>query len=304
MDCPRCHFSASSEASQCPFCGWRLSRAFSTISVAPPAPPQRSAPAVSPADALVMGPTPFARAPAIPAARSPVTPLQPADAFVLVSPASPLRQTTHPGFRRPPKPRARRPNWLARLRRISLAAATLPAPRTLPHSEPAPRLQILEMPVVQTRFEFTGPAPEPAALPVRSTAPIEPRICAGFFDALLIVVASTSFFGLFALLGGELSFGRRDMLVYLVANSILAAGYFILFTLFGGRTPGMQRFELHAVGFDARPMTHERARWRAFGYLVSLGSLFLGFLWALLDDRGLTWHDHISQTFITDKPAS
>ena len=300
MDCPRCQFSASSEASQCPFCGWRLSRAFTTISLAPPPPPQRTAPSASPADALVMGPTPFPRNAPAPTPRAPVAPLQPVDAFVLVPPASPLRQTSHPGLRRPPR---RRPNWLARLRRSSLAAATLPAPRILPHAEPLPRLEILEMPVVQTRFEFTAAALEPAALPVRPTAPLELRMCAGLFDALLIVVASTFFFSLFALLGGELSFGRRDLLIYLVANSVLAAGYFSLFALFGGRTPGMQTYGLHAVGFDGKRMLPERARWRAFGYLVSLGSLFLGFFWALLDDRQLTWHDYISQTFITDRPA-
>ncbi len=157
---------------------------------------------------------------------------------------------------------------------------------------------------MQTRFEFTSAAPPAASLPVHSAAPIEFRFCAGAFDALLIAVASAFFFGLFALLGGELSFGRRDLLIYLVANSVLPAGYFGLFTLFGGRTPGMQRYGLHAVGFDARPMTPERARWRAFGYLVSLGSLLLGFFWALLDERHLTWHDYISQTFITDRAAN
>lgn len=300
MDCPRCRFSASSEASQCPFCGWRLSRTFSTISVAPPTLPQRSAPTASTADTLVMGPTSFARTAPAPTTRVSVVPLQAVDAFVLVPPASPLRQTSHPGLRRPAR---RRPNWLTRLRRSSLAAATLPAARSLPHVEPVPRLEILEMPVVQTRFEFTAAAPEPAALPVRAAAPVELRLCAGLFDALLIVVAGSFFFTLFALLGGDLSFARRDLLIYLVASSVLPAGYFSLFTLFGGRTPGMQRFGLRAVGFNAQLMTAERARWRAFGYLVSLGSLFLGFFWALLDDRQLTWHDHISQTFITDRPA-
>jgi hypothetical protein len=103
MDCPRCHFSASTDVSQCPFCGWRLSRAFSSISLTPP-PPHTVAPA-SPADALVIGPTPFARIATPLDPRAPVTPLQPADAFVLVPPASPLRQTSNPGLRRPARRR-------------------------------------------------------------------------------------------------------------------------------------------------------------------------------------------------------
>ena len=128
----------------------------------------------------------------------------------------------------------RRPSWLTKLQRSSLAAATLPAPSTPRQSrgEPVPRLEILEMPVMQTRFEFTPAAAETPSLPVRAAAPIELRVCSGAFDALLILVAGTFFFSLFALLGGELSFGRRDLLIYLAANFVLAAGYFSLFTLF------------------------------------------------------------------------
>jgi hypothetical protein len=38
--------------------------------------------------------------------------------------------------------------------------------------------------------------------------------------------------------------------------------------------------------------------WRAFGYLVSTGALLLGFVWALVDSDGFTWHDRMSGTFL------
>jgi len=38
---------------------------------------------------------------------------------------------------------------------------------------------------------------------------------------------------------------------------------------------------------------------RAAGYLLSAGTLFLGFLWALWDEDGLTWHDRLSRTYLT-----
>ncbi|MGH9813766.1 MAG: RDD family protein, partial [Candidatus Acidiferrales bacterium] len=94
------------------------------------------------------------------------------------------------------------------------------------------------------------------------------------------------------------------LLVYLLANFVLAAAYFGLFTLFGGRTPGMQAHGLYAATFESKRLPEDRALWRAFGYVVSIASLGLGFFWAALDDRGLTWHDMISQTLITDTPTS
>jgi len=39
--------------------------------------------------------------------------------------------------------------------------------------------------------------------------------------------------------------------------------------------------------------------WRSIGYQISGGTAFLGYLWALWDEDKLTWHDRISQTYIT-----
>jgi uncharacterized RDD family membrane protein YckC len=94
---------------------------------------------------------------------------------------------------------------------------------------------------------------------------------------------------------------RRALLVYLVAGFALAALYFCLFTLLGGRTPGMQYHGLRVVAFSGVPPSRRETLWRAFGYVVSIGSLLLGFFWAAMDERRLTWHDRISQTFLTDR---
>jgi uncharacterized RDD family membrane protein YckC len=223
----------------------------------------------------------------------------PAEAFVLLPPASPLRQS-----KRTLPPRMRRRNhWVERLRRSSLAAATLPAgaSRELPS-----QLQVMGMPVVQTTFDFERAAERASVhlpLPSRAAA-LDLRARAGLFDAALVLLASALFFTLFAGFGGDFSLGRRDLLVYVLATFVLAAAYFCLFTFFGGRTPGMQAHGLYAATFESNRLPEDRALWRAFGYLVSIASLGLGFLWAGLDDRSLTWHDHISQTLITDRPTS
>ena len=38
---------------------------------------------------------------------------------------------------------------------------------------------------------------------------------------------------------------------------------------------------------------------RAAGYVLSAATCFLGFLWAIWDEDGLTWHDRLSQTYLT-----
>jgi uncharacterized RDD family membrane protein YckC len=39
--------------------------------------------------------------------------------------------------------------------------------------------------------------------------------------------------------------------------------------------------------------------WRSAGYIISAGTLFLGFLWAMWDEDELTWHDRLSRTYLS-----
>ncbi|MEE8200735.1 MAG: RDD family protein [Candidatus Acidoferrales bacterium] len=276
MDCPCCGISVFAELNTCRTCGWQLSRPFHPD-------------------------TSFGRAPGNgrshprPGNGQPAAPIQTAaDAFVLSPPAGPQRIA-----------RGRRASRRRQAGRhpAKSAVATLPPqarwPRRRRGWEMPARFEVIELPLVQSAFDFEAAAPE--GLAARAAAPLAVRFQAGLLDATLILLASALFFGLFALLSGQVLLARRDLLVYLLAGFVLTSLYFGLFTLFSGRTPGMQYYGLHAVGFDGQPLTPPRAVRRAFGYGVSTGSLLLGFCWALLDDRHLTWHDHISQTFLTHR---
>jgi uncharacterized RDD family membrane protein YckC len=53
------------------------------------------------------------------------------------------------------------------------------------------------------------------------------------------------------------------------------------------------------VSFDGGIPTSRQMAWRSFGYLISAGTCFLGFAWALWDEDQLCWHDRISQTYLT-----
>lgn len=87
---------------------------------------------------------------------------------------------------------------------------------------------------------------------------------------------------------------------------LLALGVFWLFTYFAAftlltlSTPGQAMMGLWVRNFDGGIPTRQECLLRAFGYLVSIASVMLGFLWAAMDSDGLAWHDHISGTLLTE----
>jgi uncharacterized RDD family membrane protein YckC len=55
---------------------------------------------------------------------------------------------------------------------------------------------------------------------------------------------------------------------------------------------------LQVAGFSGETPTPRQYLLRAVGYLLSAGTCFLGFLWVLWDEDGLTWHDRLSRTYL------
>jgi uncharacterized RDD family membrane protein YckC len=104
---------------------------------------------------------------------------------------------------------------------------------------------------------------------------------------------------LFWALGGHIGFNKLDGVVTAITFMLFYAQYFALFTLFGGSTPGMMLSRIRVVSFDGNVPTSRQMVWRSFGYLVSAGTCFLGFLWALWDEDRLCWQDRISDTYPT-----
>jgi uncharacterized RDD family membrane protein YckC len=197
----------------------------------------------------------------------------------------------------PPQGEEFLPSPVAVLEEAGIAAPEAPA-RTI---EP----EHIEIAVPQPRFDFVlieedDVHPHSALVPV---ADLRERSRATALDALFLAIAYGGFLILFRALGGQISFGRQEALVYLATFFLIYAVYFGLFTLCGGATPGMFFRGLSVVSFDGRaPETGQLFR-RAFGYVVSGGTLLLGFLWALWDEDRLTWHDRMSQTYLTRATA-
>jgi len=132
-------------------------------------------------------------------------------------------------------------------------------------------------------------------------APIGRRFLAGLTDALVLIVGAAVFGMIFWRFCGRLSLVPLNIVVLGLVGLILIFAYFAVFTAIASATPGLlwMRCEIRNVQGDY-PTVRE-SFWRAFGVLVSLSALMLGFVWACVDSDGLTWHDRMSGTAITDE---
>ena len=130
-------------------------------------------------------------------------------------------------------------------------------------------------------------------------APLSMRLKAALTD--LAVVAGGG--GLFAAVLDrtlpELPQGKPFWVALTAVTILLWAVYQHLFLLYAGRTVGMRITGIRLSTFDGRPPRWSERRRRARFILISFASVALGFLWALVDEDTLCWHDRVSQTFPT-----
>jgi uncharacterized RDD family membrane protein YckC len=140
------------------------------------------------------------------------------------------------------------------------------------------------------------PPPSNVTLPVAS---LESRRRALVIDAVCLAFAYGSFLALFGSLGGHFTLSKLSAAVCAFTFAFVYVQYFGLFSVFGGNTPGMMLSGLQVASVTGDLPTPRQYLLRGLGYMLSAGSCFLGFLWAYWDEEGLTWHDRISETYLT-----
>jgi len=79
---------------------------------------------------------------------------------------------------------------------------------------------------------------------------------------------------------------------------LLWAAYEFLFVVYTGSTPGLRAAGLRLAAFDGSPLSRRLRCWRVLASFLSAFSAGLGFLWCLLDQDGLCWHDRITRTHV------
>lgn len=156
---------------------------------------------------------------------------------------------------------------------------------------------------VEIILESSPPPAHPAmprAMPgTLRVASLGPRFIAGLGDALVLLLGAGLFALIFWAAGGHLSLRPLNIVILGAITVLFVVSYFGLFTALSSSTPGLLWMNLEVRSLDGGPPTPQESFWRAFGYLVSIASLLLGFVWALVDGDHLTWHDHMSGTFIS-----
>ena len=155
-----------------------------------------------------------------------------------------------------------------------------------PDSETNPQVQVTD-----DKRKFL-----PGLHPVAS---MDDRRLAALIDSCCLLFAYGAFLTLFGSLGGQFTLSKLNAAVYASTFAIVYLQYFALFTVFGGTTPGMMMRSLEVVSFSGEPPTPRQMLLRSAGYIISAGTFFLGFFWAMWDEDELTWHDRLSRTHLS-----
>jgi uncharacterized RDD family membrane protein YckC len=129
-------------------------------------------------------------------------------------------------------------------------------------------------------------------------ASLDDRRHALLIDIACLAFAYGGFLALFGSLGGHFTLSKLSATVCFFTFAFVYLQYFGLFTVFGGSTPGMMVSGIQVASFTGDTPTPRQHVLRAVGYLLSAGTCFLGFLWVLWDEDGLTWHDRLSNTYL------
>jgi uncharacterized RDD family membrane protein YckC len=198
-----------------------------------------------------------------------------------------------------PRP-AYQPPILEPPRRDELAESIMHSPRIL--DVPEDVVPTIEGPLfaeVQIESEEEplprGPQIE-VPLPV---AFIGPRFVASIVDVAFVMIASSVFLGMNWSTLWSLPHGKSLFAGLAAIPVALWLLYEYVFMVYCGQTPGMRLLHLRLSRFDGRwPYSSNRRR-RALFTMLSAASLGLGFLWAVVDEDMLCWHDRITQTFVT-----
>ena len=180
-----------------------------------------------------------------------------------------------------------------------LADPILDRPRILEVQDvtpPAPALGgILIGPTERTeekRSEFEVPL---------QAATISRRTVATLVDAAIIGCAV----GLFAHIFRGMTQSREPASQFVVAAAILFgafwAGYHFLLLPCCGTTVGLWLTQLQLRRFDGKPVTRRIRGWRAVAAVLSALSVGLGYVWCLLDEDQLCWHDRITRTYVSPR---
>jgi uncharacterized RDD family membrane protein YckC len=146
------------------------------------------------------------------------------------------------------------------------------------------------------RWESEAPATSPFALPLQPAA-LSRR---AFATAVDLACVAGAFAGFAAVFFFSTTHPPMTPLAAEFAGGIfilLFALYQWMFFTFAEGTPGMRAARIALCTFDDTNPTRRAMRLRLGAVLLAACPLGLGFLWAIVDEDGLGWHDRIARMY-------
>ena len=134
------------------------------------------------------------------------------------------------------------------------------------------------------------------ALPPQ-TATLEHRIMAALVNASIIGTAFFAFIFVFAISGAALPTGKLALIGAAGVLFALFVIYQLLFFTLSYATPGMRYARIGLCTFSDENPTRAAMRLRIIAVLLAACPAALGFLWSLVDDDRLGWHDRICHMY-------
>jgi uncharacterized RDD family membrane protein YckC len=133
-------------------------------------------------------------------------------------------------------------------------------------------------------------------LPLK-VAPIALRAWAGTIDATVVGCCALGFTSIFYGIQHELPKGKPALIAALIVFWVIWTIYQVLFLTYASATPGLKIMRLGISNFeDEVPDVRTRIK-RAIALLFTSMSCGLGFVWTLLDEDRLAWHDRMTRTY-------
>jgi uncharacterized RDD family membrane protein YckC len=138
-----------------------------------------------------------------------------------------------------------------------------------------------------------------------ASASLSRRALAVLLDGIVLVTALAAFAAIFLRVNPNPSALDlpRPILAAALASvaTLLWMAYQFSFVVYTGSTPGLRIARLRLAAFDGSALTRSLRRWRVLASFLSAFSAGLGYLWCILDQDGLCWHDRITRTNLQNR---
>ena len=193
-----------------------------------------------------------------------------------------------------------------------LTSAAPPAPLNELAEPVSDRPRILDVPdVVPPPPALGGITMEPALaaeaekrpgidIPLQS-APLARRLIASAIDALIIAAACVISGSIFSKIAAVRPPRFQVLALAAITTSLLWMAYQYLLIVYAGSTPGLRMAKLELACFSGKRASRRLRRWRVLASYLGAVSLGMGYVWVLLDEDSLCWHDRITHTYLAPK---